>query len=60
MKRKYIDLAFMVFMGYFALTQFNDGRTGYGILFAVLALMNMMTFMLKSKQEKAKENSETE
>ncbi|KXH87094.1 hypothetical protein [Sporosarcina sp. HYO08] len=58
--RKYIDLAFMVFMGYFALTQFSNGRTGYAILFAVLALLNLMTFMLKAKQEQTNEKSKTE
>ncbi|MBE1554241.1 hypothetical protein [Sporosarcina limicola] len=54
---KYIDLGLIIFMSYFAFTRFSNGQNGLGIMFTVLALMNVLTFVMKSKQ--GKEQTET-
>ncbi|MER2089799.1 MAG: hypothetical protein ABS920_08675 [Sporosarcina sp.] len=53
MGSKYIDLALIAFMGYFVFTRFADGQIGFGIFFTVLALLNILTFVMKIKKEKA-------
>ena len=53
MGSKYIDLALILFMGYFAITRFTSGQIGFGIMFAVLALLNILTFVMKVNKDKA-------
>lgn len=57
MGSKYIDLALIVFMGYFAFTRFTSGQIGFGIFFTVLALLNILTFVMKINKEKAANNN---
>ena len=52
MGSKYIDLALIAFMGYFAFTRFSSGQTGFGIFFTVLALLNILTLVMKINKEK--------
>lgn len=54
---KYIDLALILFMGYFAFTRFANGQIGIGIMFTVLALLNTVTFVMKTKQIKQETNT---
>lgn len=56
LKSKYIDLALILFMAYFAFTRFDMGQMGFGIFFAVLCLLNILTFVMKIKQEKVTRN----
>ncbi|HJF32008.1 MAG TPA: hypothetical protein K8V56_09555 [Sporosarcina psychrophila] len=53
MGSKYIDLALILFMGYFAITRFSTGQFGYGTFFMVLALLNILTLVMKVKKDKA-------
>ena len=50
MGSKYFDLGIAVFMGYFAYTRFVNGQVGFGILFVVLGLMNLLTAFMKHKK----------
>jgi hypothetical protein len=56
MGSKYIDLALIVFMSYFAFTRFTSGQIGFGIFFAVLASLNILTLVMKVKKEKIAKN----
>ena len=47
---KYIDLGLILFMAYFAYSRFSLGQNGLGIMFTVLAVMNILTFIMKSRQ----------
>jgi len=49
---KYIDLALILFMGYFAISRFSSGQIGFGIFFVVLCLMNILSLVMKVKREK--------
>ncbi|WP_342515080.1 hypothetical protein MKY34_10345 [Sporosarcina sp. FSL K6-1522] len=49
---KYIDVALILFMGYFAVTRFSSGQVGIGIFFTVLCLLNTLTLVVKVKREK--------
>ena len=50
MGSKYLDLGLALFMGYFAYTRFENGQVGFGILFVVLCLMNLLTGFMKHKR----------
>lgn len=56
MGSKYIDIALILFMGYFAITRFKDGQIGFGIFFTVLSLLNILTLVMKINKEKAAKN----
>ena len=56
MGSKYIDLALILFMGYFAITRFADGQIGFGIFFTVLSLLNILTLVMKINKDKAAKN----
>ena len=56
MGSKYIDLALILFMGYFAITRFTSGQIGFGIFFTVLGLLNILTFVMKVNKDKAAKN----
>ncbi len=56
MGSKYIDIALILFMGYFAITRFTDGQIGFGIFFTVLSLLNILTFVMKINKDKAAKN----
>ncbi|MFJ7934669.1 hypothetical protein [Sporosarcina sp. NPDC096371] len=51
---KYIDFALIIFMAYFTFTRFAKGQVGMGIFFAVLCLLNIVTLVMKIKQDKAR------
>lgn len=57
MGSKYIDLALILFMGYFAITRFMDGQIGFGIFFTVLSLLNILTLVMKVNKDKAAKSS---
>ena len=54
---KYIDIALIIFMGYFAYTRFVDEQYGFAAMFAALCLLNIVTTIVK--HNKTKENAET-
>ena len=56
MGSKYIDIALIIIMGYFAYNRLTNGQYGIAILFAVLALLNTVSAVVKHK--KSKENAE--
>lgn len=56
MGSKYIDIALILFMSYFAITRFADGQIGFGIFFTVLSLLNILTLVMKIKKDKAAKN----
>jgi len=56
MGSKYIDLALILFMSYFAITRFADGQIGFGIFFTVLSLLNILTLVMKINKDKAAKN----
>ncbi|MBO0587689.1 hypothetical protein [Sporosarcina sp. E16_8] len=56
MGSKYIDIALILFMSYFAVTRFADGQIGFGIFFMVLSLLNILTLVMKIKKDKAAKN----
>lgn len=56
-KSKYFDVALILFMGYIAITRLTNGQMGFGIFFAVLCLLNVLTLVMKIRQEKEKEKS---
>ncbi|MDW0117081.1 hypothetical protein QTL97_09050 [Sporosarcina thermotolerans] len=49
---KYIDIALIIFLGYFAIDRFSKGQTGIAIMFTVLSLMNIFVLIMKIKQDK--------
>lgn len=49
MKSKFVDIAFGLFMWYFAYTRFENGQIWVGILFAVLGTMNLVIATMKHK-----------
>jgi len=51
---KYIDMGLIVFMAYLAFSRFAKGQIGFGIFFTVLCLLNILTVVMKIKQEKVK------
>ncbi len=53
---KFIDIALIIFLGYFAIDRFTKGQTGIAIMFTVLALMNIFVLVMKIKQDKNKAN----
>lgn len=53
---KYIDFALIIFLSYFAINRFTTGQTGLGIMFTVLALMNVFVVTMKIKQDKKEVN----
>ena len=57
LKSKYIDVALILFMAYFAFTRFEKGQIGFGIFFTVLCFLNIVTVAVKVKQEKETKNS---
>ncbi|WP_438311779.1 hypothetical protein [Sporosarcina sp. FA9] len=57
MKSKYIDIALILFMGYFAYTRFANEQYGFATMFAVLCLLNIFTAVMKHK--KAQENEKS-
>jgi len=56
MGSKYIDLALILIMSYFAITRFADGQIGFGIFFMVLSLLNILTLVMKINKDKAAKN----
>ncbi|MBD7984477.1 hypothetical protein H9649_07790 [Sporosarcina sp. Sa2YVA2] len=54
---KYIDIALIIFLTFFAVQRFMTGQTGIGILFTILALLNVFVLSVKIKQDK-KEKTE--
>ncbi|MFC5604534.1 hypothetical protein [Sporosarcina koreensis] len=55
---KFIDIALIIFLSYFAFDRFSKGMTGIGIFFTVLALMNVFVLVMKIKQDKMKAMSQ--
>ena len=53
---KFIDVVLILCMAYFAVTQLSKGQIGFGIFFAVLCVVNILTLVMKVKREK-EENS---
>ena len=53
MRSKYLDLALILIMSYFAITKFADGEIGFGIFFTVLSLLNILTLVMKMNRVKA-------
>lgn len=49
---KYIDIALIIFLGYFAIDRFSKGQTVIAIMFTVLSLMNVFVLIMKIKQDK--------
>ena len=56
MGSKYIDFALILFMGFFAFNRFMNEQYGFAAMFAVLAVLNIVTAVVKHK--KAKENAD--
>ena len=56
MGSKYIDIALILFMSYFAITRFRDGQIGFGIFFTVLSLLNILTLVMKINKDNAAKN----
>lgn len=52
MGSKYIDLIIVGVMGYFAVTRVINEQYGYAALFALLAVLNIVSFVVKNKNEK--------
>ena len=52
MGSKYIDLLIVAVMGYFAVTRVMNEQYGYAALFGLLAVLNVVSFIVKSKNEK--------
>ena len=52
MRSKFFDYAMAIFMAIFAYTRFANEQYGFGALFAVLFLMNLLTIIVKHKSEK--------
>ena len=58
LKSKYIDFVLILVMAYIAFSQIANGKMSFGIFFAVLCLLNIVTLVMKLKQEKlAKSNT---
>lgn len=55
---KFIDLAMIVLLSYFAIDFFSKGKTGLAIFFAVLTVLNGFIFTMKIKQDKDKKMSQ--
>jgi len=53
---KFIDIALIIFLGYFAIDRFTKGQTGIAIFFTVLAVMNVFVLVMKIKQDKNRAN----
>lgn len=51
MGSKYVDLVIGIFMAIFAYTRFTNGQTGFGILFLVLFIANMIVFVMKHRNQ---------
>jgi hypothetical protein len=49
MGSKYLDIGLALFMGYFAYNRYENGQYGFAILFAILALFNLVMAVLKHK-----------
>lgn len=56
MTPKFIDIALIIFLGYFAIDRFIKGQTGIAIMFTVLTLMNGFVLFMKIKQDKKEAN----
>ncbi|MCZ2257848.1 hypothetical protein [Sporosarcina sp. G11-34] len=56
MVSKYIDIALIIFMGYFAYTRFTNEQYGFAAMFAALCLLNIVTAIVK--HNKLKENAQ--
>lgn len=54
---KYIDIALILFMGYFAFNRFSDGQVGFGIFFTILGLLNILALVMKIKSGKDAKNT---
>lgn len=54
MGSKYFDFGLALFMAYFAYTRFANEQIGFGILFVVLCLMNLLTGFMKHRQSAEK------
>lgn len=52
LRSKYIDVALILFMGYFSYNRFSDGQVGFGIFFTILCLLNILALVMKIKAEK--------
>ena len=52
MRSKYFDYAMAIFMAIFAYTRFANEQYGFGALFVVLFLLNILTIVMKHKNEK--------
>ncbi|MCG7344548.1 hypothetical protein MHZ92_10405 [Sporosarcina sp. ACRSL] len=53
---KFIDIALIILLGYFAIDFFTKGRTAVAILFTVLAVLNTFVLVMKIKQDKNRAN----
>lgn len=53
----YIDIALILFMGYFAFTRFANEQYGFATMFAVLCVLNIFTAVVKYKKTKENEKS---
>ena len=51
MGSKYVDLVIGIFMAIFAYTRFTNGQMGFGILFLVLFIANMIVFVMKHRNQ---------
>ena len=51
-KSKYFDVALILFMGYIAITRLTNGQMGFGIFFAVLCLLNVLTSCYENQTRK--------
>ncbi len=51
MGSKYLDIGLALFMGYFAYNRYENGQYGFAILFAILALFNLVMAVIKQKNK---------
>lgn len=55
---KYVDIVIAIFMMIFAYINFSNGKNGFGILFVILGLANILTAYLKHVRLKKEENTQ--
>lgn len=55
LQSKAVDLIIGLVMAYFAYDRFAAGSKGMAILFAVLAALNLLAFVIKLRNEKSEQ-----